>query len=61
MRICGMFGHKVRGRDGKTYLNVDSAKEFDFKNPEKYLAENGEMSIKLEGRKRTVGHDDVTK
>ena len=40
MRICGMFGHKVRGRDGKTYLNVDSAKEFDFKNPEKYLAEN---------------------
>ena len=55
MNIVSMFGHKVKGRDGRMYFNVDSAKEFDVKNTEKYLAGNGEMSIKLEGRSRTVG------
>ena len=50
MNIVSMFGHKVKGRDGRMYFNVDSAKEFDVKNTEKYLAENGEMSIKQEVR-----------
>lgn len=57
MKICGMFGHKVKGKDGKMYFHVDEAKALDFGNFEKYLSENGEMSIKLEGRERTLGEE----
>lgn len=52
MKICGMFGHKVKERDGKIHLHVDDSKSFDFGNLDKYLKENGEMNIKLEGKNK---------
>lgn len=54
MKICGMFGHKVKEKDGKVHLHVDDSKSFDFGNCEKYLKENGEMQIKLEGKEKTL-------
>lgn len=49
-----MFGHKVKEKDGKVHLHVDDSKSFDFGNCEKYLKENGEMQIKLEGKEKTL-------
>lgn len=57
MKICGMFGHKVKEKDGKIHLHVDDSKSFEFGNFEKYLQANGEMCIKLEGRTRTLGQE----
>ncbi len=53
MRICGMFGHKEKEKNGKILFKVDEAKSFDFENPEKYLEENGSISIPLEGKTKS--------
>lgn len=53
MNICGMFGHKVKGTKNKMYLHVDEGKSFDFGDTEKYLEENGELSIQVTGRTKS--------